>query len=155
MKTIMEELIERVSNGERFHIDFEKRNMKVGKEYLIKDGQYDESKYQLSNNTIKIKLPVVLEMIDGLYHAYKYSMPSERSESKRRKYFKALPVEELTIEDMVNGEPREVMQAKLESYILCKILRGELYWDEQLMGKWFWQSKGDSDLVILRKWIEK
>ena len=35
------ELIERVDNGEAFHIDFEKKNMKVGKTYLIKDGEYD------------------------------------------------------------------------------------------------------------------
>ena len=38
------ELIERVDNGEAFSIDFEKRNMKVGKEYLIKNGEYDENK---------------------------------------------------------------------------------------------------------------
>ena len=29
--TIFKELIEKVSNGETFHIDFEKRTMKVGK----------------------------------------------------------------------------------------------------------------------------
>ena len=154
MKLIMEELIERVYNGEKFHIDFEKRNMKVGKEYLIKDGEYDESKYQLSKSTANMKLAEVLDIIDNLYHAYRYSMPSERSENKRRRYFKALSVEELTIEDMVNGEPREVMQAKLESYILCKILKGELYWDEPLMDKWFYVGK-NPDLIILRKWIEK
>jgi hypothetical protein len=33
--SIYEELINRVSDGESFHIDFEKRNMKVGKDYLI------------------------------------------------------------------------------------------------------------------------
>ena len=41
---IYQELIERVDNGETFCIDFEKRNMKVGKEYLIKNGEYDVSR---------------------------------------------------------------------------------------------------------------
>lgn len=154
MKVIMEEIIDRVYNGEKFHIDFEKRNMKVGKEYLIKDGQYDESKYILSKSMTHTGLKDVLETIENLYLHYRYSMPSERSENKRRKYFKALAVDELTVEDMVNGELREVMQAKLESYILCKILKGELYWDEN-WGSFFWQSKKSPDLIILRKWIEK
>ena len=26
--------------------------------------------------------------------------------------------------------------------------------DPETMGKWFWQSEKDKDLVILRKWVE-
>jgi hypothetical protein len=153
MKLIMEELIERVDNGERFHIDFEKRNMKVGRTYLIKDGEYDKDKYMLSLSK-KATLDIILDNIEDFYNEYKYSMPSERSESKRRKYFKALSVEELSIDDMVNGESREVAQCILEGYILVNILKGTLYWDEQLMGRWFYQGN-DPDLIILKKWIEK
>lgn len=152
MKLIMEELIERVYNGEKFHIDFEKRNMKVGKEYLIKDGEYDTSRELIQFDK---EFEFMMKTIYQLYLGYKYSMPSERSERKRRTYFKALPVEELDINYMVNGEPREVAQAKLEGFILCMILTGQFKWNEERLGKWFWQSKGDSDLVILRKWIEK
>ena len=36
MVPIYLELIERVENGEGFRVDFEKRTMKVGKDYLIK-----------------------------------------------------------------------------------------------------------------------
>lgn len=153
MKLIMEELIERVDNGERFHIDFEKRNMKVGRTYLIKDGEYDKDKYMLSLSK-KATLDIVLDNIEDFYNEYKYSMPSERSENKRRKYFKALSVEELSIDDMVNGKPREVAQCILEGYILVNILKGTLYWDEQLLGRWFYQGN-DPDLIILKKWIEK
>ena len=153
MKLIMEELIERVDNGEKFHIDFEKRNMKVGKKYLIKDGEYDKDKYMLSLSK-KATLDIILDNIEDFYNEYKYSMPSERSENKRRKYFKALSAEELNIDDMVNGEPREVAQCILEGYILVNILKGTLYWDEQLMGRWFYQGN-DPDLIILKKWIEK
>lgn len=153
MKLIMEELIERVDNGERFNIDFEKRNMKVGRTYLIKDGEYNKDKYMLSLSK-KATIDIILDNIEDFYNEYKYSMPSERSENKRRKYFKALSAEELSIDDMVNGEPREVAQCILEGYILVNILKGTLYWDEQLMGRWFYQGN-DPDLIILKKWIEK
>ena len=153
MKLIMEELIERVDNGEKFHIDFEKQNMKVGRTYLIKDGEYDKDKYMLSLSN-QTTMDIILDNIEDFYNEYKYSMPSERSENKRRKYFKALSAEELNIDDMVNGEPREVAQCILEGYILVNILKGTLYWDEQLLGRWFYQGN-DPDLIILKKWIER
>ena len=154
MKLILDELTSRVYNGEKFHIDFEKQNMKVGNEYLIKDGSYDASEYMLATENMDISLKDHLWVIEELYDNYKYSAPSERSESKRRKYFKALPIEELTDEQLVNGGSREVAQCTLEGYILIAILIGGLYWDEQLMGKWFYQGK-DPDLILLKKWIEK
>lgn len=152
MKFIIEEVLERVSNGERFNIDFERRNLRLGKQYIIKDGQYDTNEYiSLDTDT---DLETVLHEIEGLYQKYKYSTPSERSENKRRKYFKALPIEELTDEQLVIGESREVAQAMLESYILCRIISGTLYWDEERMGRWFYQGE-DPDLIILKSWINK
>lgn len=154
MKLITEELIERVGNGERFNVNFEKQNIKVGNTYLMKAGEYDKEKYKLNDSYAN--LDIILECIEDLYEFYKYSTPSERSENKRRKYFKALPVEELTDEQLVTGESREVAQALLEGFVLCHIISGELYWDEKIMqGKWFWQSKKDQDLIILKKWIER
>ena len=143
--TIYEELIERVSDGETFHIDFEKRTMKVGKDFLIKDVQPKEP----------YSMKFVLQFIEHLYRIYKYSLPSERSDSKRRMYFKALPMEEIPDEELFRAERREIAKAKLEGYILCMILDGRFVWDEEKMGKWFWQSGTDTDLVILRKWIER
>ena len=146
------ELLERVSNGESFHIDFEKRNMKVGNEYLIKDGEFDESKELVSG---PYGMRIILNMIEELYKQYKYSLPSERSDNKRRKYFKALPMEELTDEQLIVAERRECSRAVLEGFVLCMIVSGQLGWDEEVMqGKWFWQSKTDPDLVVLRSWVE-
>ena len=146
------ELIERVSEGESFHIDFEKRNMKVGNEYLIKEGEFDESKELVSG---PYDMRIILNMIEELYKQYKYSLPSERSDNKRRKYFKALPMEEITDEQLMVAERRETSRAALEGFILCMIVSGQLVWDEDIMqGKWFYQSKNDSDLVLLRSWVE-
>ena len=152
--TIYLELLERVKNGENFYVDFENRTMKVGKDFLIKNGEYDNSR-ALFGVSIYLSLNVVLHMIGELYAGYKYSLPSERSDNKRKKYFKALPVEELTDEQLIRADKREYRQAALEGFVLCMILTGQLYWDEEIMGKWFWESRSDSDLIILRNWIEK
>ena len=146
------ELLERVSNGEPFNINFEKRNMKVGKDCLIKDGEFDESKELISG---PYDMRTILNMIEELYKSYKYSLPSERSDNKRRKYFKALPMEEITDAQLITAERREFSQAVLEGFVLCMIVSGQLVWDEHVMqGKWFYQSKSDPDLVLLRSWVE-
>lgn len=152
---IFVELVERVDNGEPFNIDLEKRTMKVGKEYLIKNGEYDTSRDVLDMGHRDIySLRACLRMIRGLYNAYKYSLPSERSDNKRRKYFKALPIEEIPDDKLLIAEKRETMQAALEGFILCAIITNQFKWNEEIMGKWFYQSEKDPDLVLLRSWIE-
>lgn len=152
--TIFNELVERVSNGETFHIDFEKRTMKVGNKFLIKNGEYNTSRRLFSmENDSYFTIDIILQMIDCLYKSYKYSIPSKRSDSKRRVYFKAFPMEEISDEELVM-ERREILQARLEGFILCMILEGRFVWDEKKLGKWFWQSNEDPDLIIIRKWIE-
>lgn len=147
--TILEEAFEKVHSGARFHIDFENRTMKVDGKKIIDNGEYDTTK-ALYNPTTDGD---VLRVIELMYKDYKYSLPSERSDSKRRKYFKALPVEELSDKQMVIGTPREYAQFLLEGFMLCAIVNGDLKWTED-MGSWFWQSKSDADLIILRNWVE-
>lgn len=151
--TIYDELIKRVSEGEKFNINFETRTMKVGNTKLIDNGKYDENRLLIYEYNI-YSLQVLLHMIRELYRNYKTSIPSERSSKKRKCYFKALPAEKLTDEQLMRGERREVAQAVLEGFVLCMILNGELVWDEDIMGKWFWQSRSDGDLVILRTWVD-
>lgn len=151
--TIYEELVRRVSDGETFHIDFEKQTMKIGKQKIIDNGKYDESRTLYTKALLEMS--DVLSLLEDFYENYKYSLPSERSDSKRRKYFKALPIEKLSDEVLMMAERREVAQARLEGFILCMVLEGQFIWDEEELGKWFYQSANDSDLVILRSWIEK
>ena len=152
--TIYEELIQRVSDGETFHIDFEKRTMKIGKHKVINNGEYDGNRILIDGVDDIFDTLEVLCSVKFLYDKYKHSMPSERSDSKRKCYFKALSVDELTDAEMATGERREVAKARLEGFILCMVLEGKFVWLEDVMGKWFWQSKNDPDLVILRSWIE-
>ena len=98
---------------------------------------------------------ICFEIIENLYHKYKYSIPSERSEKYRqREYFRALKPDEMTDGQLVTGEDRNYARAALEAFILCASLAGYLTWDEEQVGShWFYQGK-DKDLIILKKWIE-
>ena len=148
---IFAELIEAVQDGHSFRIDLQNRSLKVGKKYWVKNGVIAEGK-ELDDIIINTWDEGMFPILEELYLQYKYSLPSERSESKYRKYFKALPMEELSDEAMVTGEERELARARLEGFLLMLILHG---WEwKDVYGAWFWQSKRDSDLIILRSWID-
>ena len=137
--TIYEELIQRVSDGETFHIDFEKRTMKIGKQKIIDNRKYDKNRILIKPLSFT-EIYGVLATIEEFYNNYKYSLPSERSDNKRKKYFKALTIDKLSDKQLMVAERREVAQAQLEGFILCMILEGKFVWDESTMGKWFWLS---------------
>lgn len=142
------DLLIKVAHGARFSIDFKKRTLKVaGKDVGIDDNEeYDEH--------IRTLGPIlIMNEIEVLYSKYKYSVPSERSESRKRNYFKALPYEQLTDAMLVYGEHREVARFDLEFFVLRALQLGALVWFDA-WGTWFWQSDKDKDLVILREWIE-
>ena len=151
--TIYDELVRRVSDGESFYINLEKRQMKIDKEPIVVcNGVYDVTR-KLINDDDLVDVNAILRKVEHLYQNYKYSLPSERNDNKRRKYFKALSINDITDNQLMMAERREVAQAKLEGFILCSILSGKFKWTED-MGKWFYQSKNDPDLVILKSWIE-
>lgn len=148
-ENIYQTVLDSIINGARFRIDFKSRTLVVNRKRIINNGVYD------GNLMIEKAADIqsFLKEVERLYAWYKHSVPSERSVGKQHLYFKALPESELTDEDMLYGQGREVQQFRLEMYILCQLIYG-LAWDERQMGKWFWQSKKDKDLVILRDWLE-
>lgn len=87
-------------------------------------------------------LPVCAETLEQLYDIYKHSVPTEKT-MHRTARFKALPEHELSDEDMLYGVSRE--QAEKD---LLNALRGFAMPDDA--GTWYWQSKNDKDLVVLR-----
>lgn len=149
MNTIFDFAVERVRKGARFRVLFQTRTLVVGGKKVIDNGKF-EGKLGVG----QVSYEKAFACIEGLYAQYKHSVPSERSERKRRKYFKALPEAELSDEDMAYGVFRDIAQITLELTVLCFILNGSLIWDESKMGRWFWQSPNDKDLIILREWVE-
>lgn len=149
METAYESLTEQVRQGAKFYVNFGERTLRI-----------DKTLYSY-NQESKDLLPAIPESmgemfaeIERLYNNYKHSVPSERSESKRKRYFNALRENDLSDTDMLYGELREVARFELEAYVLFCIALGVFVWDEGRMGKWFWQSEEDKDLVILRQWVE-
>lgn len=136
-------ICDKVQNGSRFTVNFEKRTLRV-------DGKLTD----LSEvNILPVRDSVLMETIEKLYQNYKHSVPSERSESRRKCYFKALPEESLSDDDMLYCESREVARCRLELYILLMLIDRQLIWHPE-WGTWFWQSPQDKDLIILRQWVE-
>lgn len=148
MDNIYQTAIQAVEDGANFKVDFRFRSLTLNSKYIIQDGRYE--------GELGMSLCVEDEFftnVEELYYRYRYSVPSERSESRSRQYFMALPEKRLSDEAMLYGERRDRAQIELELYVLCQILGG-FEWNAETMGKWFWQSKTDKDLVILRSWVE-
>lgn len=141
------DILDAVRSGARFYVNLEKRTLNInGKKVELDD---EDFAHYLAGNDQNLTLAT----IESLYYSYKYSVPSERSESHRRSYFKAVPYNKLTDEQMMYGERREVARFMLEFYVLMAIRSGSLKWND-CWGSWFWQSQKDKDLVILRQWVE-
>lgn len=146
----------------KFKVDFYKKTLKIGNRKLIDNGEWnldneliDFINEPVCNSSQDTSTMYCLNIIEELYKQYKYSNPSKESESFRDKtYFKALPENELTMEQRVTEKPRNQARAALEAFILCASLAGYLVWDDEIMGgHWYYQGK-DKDLVIMREWID-
>ena len=123
----------------------EKLYIKEGK-ILIENGK-PVNGYSIRQN------PVSIEEIENLYHSYKNSIPTENEDNKRKKYFKALSINELPPEALFMGINRQIAREKLELTLLEGILNGSITWDNLQGDGGFWQSKNDPDLIILKEWI--
>lgn len=133
-----QDLERRIEDGARFRISFEERALFINRKKVDFE---DDLGAEFS-----------FEKLENLYRRYKHSLPGERDQVKKS-YFIALNEEDLSDEDMLYGERRQIAKFNLEFYVLCAIISGALKWQEE-WGKWFWQSENDKSLVILRSWIE-
>ena len=99
-KDLFDYVCMQVLDGARFSVDFKARSLKVNGKYIVKDGvsEIEQSGRYVPEN--------FLYHIEDFYEGYKHSVPSERSESRSRNYFKALPEKELSDEDMMYGRYR-------------------------------------------------
>lgn len=139
------ELGRKIDEGAKFSIDFKKRTFKLNGK-LIDPKSVDMMEEDNSFEGFMTKMKIE-------YNDYKYSVPSERSESHRKNYFKALPYEQLDDHELCYGMHREKARFYLEFRVLRGIVDGVLVWQKD-WGNWFWQSDTDKGFVILREWVE-
>jgi hypothetical protein len=141
------EITEKVRHGAKFTINLQKRTLRLNGKLVEIDNPEEFC------NGLVDDLPTFIGCLESLYQDYKHSVPSERSESRRHDYFRALREKDLTSHDMMFGLPREEARFDIEAFVLCALLCG-FKWNAD-WGTWFWQSTNDKDLVLLREWFEE
>ena len=140
---LYDEIINSVSSGSVFNVDLKKKIL-----------QLDKNNVPLDNMSVNISSSEdMLSTIHKLFERYKYSVPSERSEGKRRRYFKALKLSEIDYDDFMFGEGRDTAQIKLELYVLLSSIYYKNFWEEIFKEYFFYQSDKDKDLIILKDWV--
>lgn len=160
MKSIYGELLDAVDKGKRFKVDLMEKSLWINKKQIIKKGEIvneqDQSKEFIKEYDLALEYGSFSlsnspwEVIEVLYTEFKKSVPGEHS--NRKSYFKALPVDELTDAELAYGTDRDYAQARIEGYVLLASLIGWLKWEHGT--HWFYQSPSDSELIVLRNWIE-
>ena len=140
---LYDEIINSVSSGSVFNVDLKKKVL-----------QLDKNNVPLDNMSVNISSSEdMLSTIHKLFERYKYSVPSERSEGKKRRYFKALKLSEIDYDDFMFGEGRDTAQIKLELYVLLSSIYYKHFWEEIFKEHFFYQSDKDRDLIILKDWV--
>ena len=87
-----------------------------------------------------------IEALEAAYAVYKHSIPSEKTMHRTARFY-ALPESELSDDDMLYGVSREEAETALEFAL------ADFAYPED--AGWFWQSKNDPDLVVLRSWTKE
>lgn len=145
MANIYEDVCEKVMHGTSFTINFKERSLKVGKRYVIKDGE--------TNQELGIRAPDDVEQkLANLFHNFEHSIPSERSEQRRHGYFRPLKEDDISDEDFLYGMPRELARFELEYAFLCYLIMGILTWNPE-WGTWFRQNPHNKRMIILKEWF--
>ncbi len=142
---LYENIVHEIENGAICSVNFRTETIMInGKDAIKEDKEFFDREMTSEE---------ILNKIYDLYEEFKYSVPWK--DTKRKSYFKAVTIDELTEEQMICNEDRKTAQAKLESFILCVKLSNMFEWDNAKYGTWFWKSREDEDLVVLKIWLIK
>jgi len=113
------EIIEGLSESGYFKIktDLKTKTIRIANTTIISEGKVEN--HTFTADDIEYTFTGLTDERDlcELYRQYKYSIPGAR-DGRFRSYFKALPVDKLTDEEMVEAIDRHEAKVKLEAYIL-------------------------------------
>lgn len=150
METIYQTVINQVSQGAHFSVDFKKRTLCVNNKLV--DITDKSPGIPLHDN-----LDQWLDEVENLYDTYKYSRPTKTSMGKeRRTYFKALTADELVWEcghsALNNPKSRDEAQAELEVFILLSLVNNSFNPQELFNKDWFYQG-ADKTFIMRKDWF--
>lgn len=152
MDSIFTQGLEEVKRGSGFRIDFASQTLRVGKRTLIDQGCWEGTLIGPAP-FMEGSQDTLLNRLRDTYRTYRHSIPSEHSDKHRSRYFKALGIEDLDMNDFVTGEKRSTAQFEIETLVLICILLGKLRWDEGQLKGWFWQDKEEPGFILLKEWF--
>lgn len=136
--------------GKRVCVDLVNKNLTVGDRGWIVLGKVTKS--APVKKLVGDKVKGDISDMEKLYESYKYSYPSEDETKRKKNYFKALTVDEMTEEEIIYGVERKTARVTLETGVLLNVLTGNLTWNKS-WGSWYYQGK-DKDFILLRKWVD-
>lgn len=125
-----ETFLQKVESGCRYRIDLLNKTLKINGKTVKFD--------RFSGNW---------QTAEELYAKFKYSAPCEHSNGNTP-YFKALRYEDISDNELVFNENRNITQAMLEGYLLMA--------DMEWQNNEHWFRKGtDEDFIVLKDWVNK
>lgn len=153
MSYLFDEIMQDVKKGDKeIVVDLKKKNLKVDKKYLVKEGtNYSEWLFFSKKDKEELKNKA-WQKVEELYELYKYSVPQGRK-GENSKYFEALEYNELSVKDLLANKSRYEAKMELELFILLASIARVLKWDNDR--HWFYQGKMDKELVVLKDWVVK
>ncbi len=142
--TIFRVAMQSTRTGKRVVVNIPNRTVKIDGVKVIDRGDYSGNL-----GLRKVSPEVAFRHIEEAYEQYKYSSPQSGGR-RNRCLFKALKEDELNGTQIL--ECNEEARTRLEMTVLIYAMNGSLVIPE---GMWYWQSKKDKDLVILKEWLNK
>lgn len=154
--SLLYKVIQESKNNKRIKIDLKNKNLLIDNKYFIKNKEVDDSITNLIvyNDLIDYGIDECdvncWDVLYNLYELFKYSVPRKNKKYQKKSYFKAIDHNELSDKELIENMDRTEIQNVLEAYVLICSLMGKLVINNQ---HWFWQSKEDKDLIVLKEWL--
>ncbi len=147
--------IKGMGSTDQLKFDLVEKNIQCGKGFIMQHGQFcvdwldltDGTFYVFDDGLINLK-ENPYELLENLYVRYRDSLPSKASVNNKGN-FRAKVSDELTFEQLLEGEDRLWLQYQMEALILLGSLKGIFKWNDPK--KWFWKSS--TGLILYKSWL--
>lgn len=140
--------------------DLENKSVFCGRKAIIDKGKLCQDFIELTNGEVVLfqgesfidekDYIEPYNQIEILYGEYRKSVPSKNSDT-RKSNFIGLSADELTFEELRDGESRILAGYKLEGYILFGAIERKFPWKNEK--HWFWKSENVPGLILYKKWL--
>ena len=87
--------------------------------------------------------------LESIYEQYYSSVPNQKSQFSRNN-FVAKDLDNLSLQEMINGIPRIEAQYRLEAFVLLQAILNQIPWENE--HHFYWQSKQNPKLIIYKEW---